>query len=87
MVRADNVQTKVHFKGAEDDFIIIVTSAEMVKKWKEDKTIPLVDVVDAFDVFCTHKYMFPALPLSPFSHSVARGPLVTDDVWHVEHFG
>lgn len=57
MVKADGVQTKVHYKGAEDDFIIIVEDAEIVKKWKGDKTIPLVDVVNAFDVFCTHKYV------------------------------
>lgn len=55
MTRADNTQTKIHFKGSSDDFIIIVQGVEIVKKWKEDKSIPLVDVVDSFDVFCTHK--------------------------------
>ncbi|KAF2100310.1 DUF1960-domain-containing protein [Rhizodiscina lignyota] len=55
MTRADGMQSKVHFKGDNDDFVIIVQDIEQVKKWKEDKSIPLVDVVDSFDVFCTHK--------------------------------
>lgn len=61
MVRADGVQTKVHFKGSEDDYIIIAENAELVKKWREDKTIPLIDVVNAFEVFTTHKYARSAL--------------------------
>lgn len=55
MTKGDTQQTKIHYKGNEDDFIIIVESAEAVKKWKEDKTIPLVDVVNSFDVFTTGK--------------------------------
>jgi hypothetical protein len=57
MTRADNDQVKVHYKGNEDDFIIMAESVEAVKKWKEDKSTPLVDVVNSFDVFCTHKYV------------------------------
>jgi len=56
MTRADTYQTKIHYKGNEDDFVILVESVEAVKKWKEDKTIPLVDVVNSFDVFATHKH-------------------------------
>jgi hypothetical protein len=55
MTKADTLQTKIHYKGTEDDFVILVESAEAVKKWKEDKTIPLVDVVNSFDIFTTHK--------------------------------
>jgi hypothetical protein len=55
MTRADGYQTKVHYQGQNDDFIIIVESAEQVQKWKNDKSIPLIDVVNSFDVFCTHK--------------------------------
>lgn len=53
MVRADGQVTKVHYKGQEDDFIVIVESAESVREWKGDKSKPLVDVVDSFDVFVT----------------------------------
>ena len=54
MVRADGQVTKVHYKGEQDDFIVIVESAEAVREWKSDKSKPLVDVVDSFDVFITH---------------------------------
>ncbi|KAJ9625821.1 hypothetical protein H2203_004584 [Taxawa tesnikishii (nom. ined.)] len=30
-------QTKVHFKGADDDYIIIAESAQAVKEWRADK--------------------------------------------------
>ena len=49
------MQSKVHYKGNDDDFVIIVEDVEQVKKWKEDKSIPLIDVVNSFDIFCTHK--------------------------------
>ncbi|KAK5115680.1 hypothetical protein LTR62_000769 [Meristemomyces frigidus] len=56
--------TKVHYKGQggakssdhPEDFIIIVESGEDVKQWREDKTKPLTDVVESFDVFVTHKH-------------------------------
>jgi hypothetical protein len=53
-MRGDGGITKVHFKGGEDDFVVIVESAEAVKKWKEDKSTPLVEVVNSFDIFVTH---------------------------------
>jgi len=55
MTRADGGITSVHYKGKEDDFIVIIEGAEAIKRWKKDKTIPLVDVVNSFDVFVTHK--------------------------------
>ena len=54
MVKADGNITKVHFKGEVDDFVVLVESADAVKKWKADKSVPLVDVVQSFDVFITH---------------------------------
>lgn len=53
-MRANGQVTKVHFKGKEDDFVVIVESAEAVKEWKADKSKPLVQVVDSFDIFITH---------------------------------
>lgn len=55
IMRGNAAQTKVHFKGTEDDFIVFVESAEDVKKWKADKTIPMAQVVSGFKVFITHK--------------------------------
>lgn len=51
MPRGAGAQTKVHYKGQDDDFIVFVESAQAVKDWKEDKTIPLAQVVDGFKVF------------------------------------
>jgi ribosome maturation protein Sdo1 len=55
MPRGLGQQTKVHYKGAADDFIIFVDNEEIVAKWKQDKTVPLSDVVSGWKVFVTHK--------------------------------
>lgn len=56
MPRGEGVQTKVHYKGKEDDFIIFVDSAQAVKNWKADKSVPLAQVVNGWKIFVTHKY-------------------------------
>jgi hypothetical protein len=56
MARGEAEQIKVHFKGQEDDFIILAETASAVQKWRADKTIPLVDVVSSFEVFVTNKH-------------------------------
>ncbi|KAF2864825.1 shwachman-Bodian-diamond syndrome protein [Massariosphaeria phaeospora] len=55
MARGNDTQTKVHFKGQDDDFVVFAESAEAVKKWKEDSSIPLAQVVNGWKVFVTHK--------------------------------
>ncbi|KAF2813095.1 putative RNA binding protein [Mytilinidion resinicola] len=55
MPRGNAQQTKVHYKGAEDDYVIFVDSAKAVQEWKEDKSIPLSSVVSGWKVFVTHK--------------------------------
>jgi len=55
MTKADDYRTKVHYKGSSEDFIVFIESVENLQKWKSDKTVPLIDVVDSFDVFLTHK--------------------------------
>lgn len=54
-MRGNATQTKVHYKGQNDDFIVIVESAQAVAEWKADKSVPLAQVVNAFKVFVTHK--------------------------------
>lgn len=54
-MKGDGPQTKVHYKGADDDFIVFIAGTEILKKWKEDKSIPLVEVVQSFEVFVTSK--------------------------------
>ncbi|KAF2115105.1 putative RNA binding protein [Lophiotrema nucula] len=56
MPRGNDSQTKVHYKGSEDDFVIFVDSAKAVQDWKEDSSIPLSQVVSGWKVFVTHKH-------------------------------
>lgn len=53
--RGEAIQTKVHYKGKEDDFLIFVDSEKAVQDWKQDKSIPLAQVVNGWKVFVTHK--------------------------------
>ncbi|KAI9682193.1 MAG: hypothetical protein M1817_000247 [Caeruleum heppii] len=55
MPRGNAPQTKVHFAGKEDDFVIFVDDAQAVRNWVKDKSIPLAQVVSGFKVFVTHK--------------------------------
>lgn len=54
-MRGNDSQTKVHYKGADDDFIIFVDSAKAIQDWKKDSSIPLAQVVSGFKIFVTHK--------------------------------
>jgi len=47
--------TKVHYRGKNDDFIIWVENVKAVQEWKNDKTVPMAQVVDGFKIFVTHK--------------------------------
>lgn len=55
MPRGNEQQTKVHYKGNEEDFIIFVDSQDAVENWKKDSSIPLAQVVSGWKVFVTHK--------------------------------
>ena len=55
MPRGNDQQTKVHYKGTDDDFVVFVDSVDIVKKWREDKSIPLAEVVAGWKIFVTHK--------------------------------
>ncbi|KAH6671266.1 ribosome maturation protein [Halenospora varia] len=54
MARGEVPQTKVHYKGKDEDFIIFVEDVKAAKEWKTDKSIPLAQVVSAFKIFVTH---------------------------------
>ncbi|KAF2996522.1 hypothetical protein E8E13_006218 [Curvularia kusanoi] len=58
MTRGSTQEVKMHYKGpiTGDDYVIYITSAEAMRNWKNDRTIPLVDVLDAFFVFVSHKH-------------------------------
>lgn len=55
MTRGEANQTKVHYKGKDDDFVIFVDDAKSARAWKTDKSIPLAQVVSSFQIFVTHK--------------------------------
>jgi len=61
MVRGEATQTKVHYKGTHDDFLVFLDSAADYQKWLGDKSVPLAQVVSSFKVFVTHRYVFRAV--------------------------
>lgn len=54
-MRGNAPQVKVHVKGKEDDYVIFVESAQAVRDWKNDRSIPMAQVVSGFKIFVTHK--------------------------------
>ena len=55
MARGETTQTKVHFKGSNDDFVVFLESEEQYNKWQKDRSIPLAQVVSAFKIFTTNR--------------------------------
>ncbi|CAK3948550.1 RNA binding [Lecanosticta acicola] len=55
-MRGNDTQTKIHHQGKDDDFIVLVDSADAVREWKKDPSIPLAQVVSGWKVFVTHKH-------------------------------
>ncbi|KAK3173727.1 hypothetical protein OEA41_007059 [Lepraria neglecta] len=56
MPRGNASQSKVHYQGKEEDFVIYIDDIESVQKWKGDRSIPLAQVVSGFKIFVTHKH-------------------------------
>lgn len=55
MARGEAKQTRVYFKGKENEFVVFVDNLEAVEKWKAEQTTPLVQVVKVFTIFVTQK--------------------------------
>ena len=55
MARGNAAQSKVHFQGKSEDFVVLVDDAKAVDDWKKDRSIPLAQVVSGFKIFITHK--------------------------------
>ena len=55
MTKGESTQSKVHYKGNNDDFIVFVDDVEAYKKWLGDSSVPLAHFVSSFKVFVTHK--------------------------------
>ncbi|KAJ3518951.1 hypothetical protein NM208_g14320 [Fusarium decemcellulare] len=54
MARGEATQTKVHYKGSSEDFLVFVDDVESYKKWQSDKSVPLAHFVSSFKIFLTH---------------------------------
>ena len=55
MPRGNAHLAKMHYQGKEDDFVIFVDDVKAVQNWKNDRSIPLAQVVSGFKIFVTHK--------------------------------
>ncbi|KAL6714070.1 hypothetical protein ACLMJK_008564 [Lecanora helva] len=56
MPRGNAGQSKVHYQGKEEDFVIYIDDIKAVQEWKNDRSIPLAQVVSGFKIFVTHKH-------------------------------
>ncbi|KAG7006972.1 hypothetical protein G7Y79_00012g033080 [Physcia stellaris] len=56
MTRGNVHQSKVHYQGKEEDYVIFVDDVKSVQDWKNDRSIPLAQVVSGFKIFVTHKH-------------------------------
>ena len=55
MPRGNATQSKVHYQGKEEDFVVYIDDIKSVQDWKNDRSIPLAQVVSGFKIFVTHK--------------------------------
>ena len=55
MTRGESTQTKVHYKGRDDDFLVFIDDPETYKQWQTDKSVALAHFISAFKIFVTHK--------------------------------
>ncbi|KAL7909680.1 ribosome maturation protein [Trichoderma velutinum] len=55
MTRGESTQSKVHYKGKQEDFLVFVDDVDLYKKWQSDKSVPLAHFISTFQVFHTHR--------------------------------
>ncbi|GFP52702.1 hypothetical protein ACSS6W_003210 [Trichoderma asperelloides] len=55
MTRGESTQSKVHYKGKQEDFLVFVDDVDTYKKWQSDKSIPPAHFISTFNVFLTHR--------------------------------
>ncbi|TQV95903.1 hypothetical protein V2A60_001069 [Cordyceps javanica] len=56
MTRGETVQTKCHYKGQADDFIVFIDDVDTFKKWQTDKSVPMAHFMSSFRIFQTNKH-------------------------------
>ncbi|PHH67271.1 hypothetical protein CDD81_3040 [Ophiocordyceps australis] len=55
MTRGEATQSKIHYKGKTDDFLVFVDDEATYKKWLSDRSVPLAHFISSFKIFLTHK--------------------------------
>ncbi|KAJ5769822.1 uncharacterized protein N7511_001873 [Penicillium nucicola] len=56
MARGNDTASKIFYKGKSEDFIVFVDDLEILQKWKNDRSIALVDVLNGWKIFVTHSH-------------------------------
>ncbi|KKA27396.1 hypothetical protein TD95_000480 [Thielaviopsis punctulata] len=57
MTRGEVSRTRVHYRGASDDFVVFVDDEAQCNQWKKDHgSVPLSHFVSSFQVFCTNRH-------------------------------
>lgn len=54
MPRANDMASKVFYKGRSEDFIVFVDDIDILQKWKHDRSIALADVLNGWKIFVSH---------------------------------
>ncbi|CAK7223239.1 hypothetical protein SCUCBS95973_005110 [Sporothrix curviconia] len=67
MARGETIQTKVHYRGSDEDFIVFVDDVDDYKKWQSDPSVPLSHFVSTFKVFTTQRGVQGPLDAAPNS--------------------
>ncbi|CAN6672490.1 restriction of telomere capping protein 3 [Trichomonascus vanleenenianus] len=47
---------RVFWKGDNEDFIVWAQSKDALNRYKKDTSVPMVEVVDLYKVFVTHRH-------------------------------
>ncbi|KAL4783273.1 ribosome maturation protein [Aspergillus varians] len=55
MTRGNARQSKVFYKGRNEDFVIMVDDAAAVEHWRQDHSIPLAQVLDGWKIFSSQR--------------------------------
>ncbi|KAJ5190238.1 uncharacterized protein N7498_009223 [Penicillium cinerascens] len=56
MPRANETTSKIFYKGKSEDFVVFVDDLEILKKWRNDRSIALADVLNGWKIFVTHSH-------------------------------
>ncbi|KAL2271189.1 hypothetical protein VTJ83DRAFT_560 [Remersonia thermophila] len=53
-MRGEATHSRVIYKGTHDNFVVFVDDVPDFRKWQNDRSVPLSQIVSSFKVFTTH---------------------------------